>query len=440
MNNTGNKQTKYWVLCDINAAFVAFCELFNPHLKGRPLGVLSSNQGNVIARNTALKDLGVKMTDPAFSAEPLVKEHGGHLWGSNFSLFGDMSNRFHTELEYLLIDPERYSVDEAFGRLDLTCMEDLKRYSQQIQRTIRQNLGLPIGVGVGRTRTLSKAANWASKERKWKTQTGGIAVLDTQEKEDWLLARMPIGEVWGIGRKTARKLDQQGIRTALQLRQSDLKSMQKKYAVTVERTILELRGIDAIELKDVTEPRQQINVSRSMGIPVTELAVLQQALSSHANNAAYKLRLQGSWCSKITVYLTTNPFKTDQPQYSNSLDIKLPRATQSTQVITQYADFLLEKLFLRGFIYRKTGIVLSQLTEQAEIQGDLFAFEPEMGNGAPRKGNEEPINRAFDLINRKFGRGAIRLAAEGFNKEWRPKDSLAPPSYTTDWNALPIAH
>jgi DNA polymerase V len=421
----------YWALCDINAAYVSFCLLFNPQLRNKPLGVLSSNQGLVIARNTELKQLGVKMADPAFSAASLAKEHGGHLWGSNFTLFGDMSNRFHTELEYLLINPERYSVDEAFGQLETRCMPDLNTYSKHIKQTIQQNLGLPVGIGVGRTRTLAKVANWASKELKWQHKMQGVTVLDSLLKEAWLLARMPIGDVWGIGRKTAAKLDSLGIHTALQLREADLKIIQQQYGVTVERTLLELRGIEAITLKDNRMAREQICVSRTMGKLVTEQVILQQALSSHVNHAAYKLRSQGSWCNKLVVFFNTNPFDTEKIQLRKSVDIHLPRPTQSTQVLTQYADFLLSREFKAGYHYQKIGVVLAQLTDQPTPQGDLFS--------TAQDDNKEQINAAFDSINQKFGHGTIRLASEGNTQEWRPKDDLAPPSYTTDWDALPQA-
>jgi DNA polymerase V len=421
----------YWVLADINAAYVSFCVLFNPKLKGKPLGVLSSNQGNVIARNQKIKDLGVKMADPAFTVKPLIAKHGGHLWGSNFTLFGDMSDRFHTELESLLIEPYRYSVDEAFGFLDTTCTPDLKAHATFIQSTIRQNLGLEIGIGVGRTKTLAKLASSASKNKKWKKATKGIVVLDTVEKESWLLQRTPVNEIWGCGAKTTAKLDRQAIRTGANLIKSDLKFMQSKYGVVIERTILELRGVNAIDLKNSNEPRQQICVSRSMGIVVQKLCILNAALSSHIKEAAFKLRKQKSWCRKLTVFIGTNPFKTNDAQYHQSLSIELPQATQSTVILTKYALFVLEKLYRSGFNYRKTGIVLSQLDASQEIQGDLFGVE--------KNENVPLIDKLLDNINEKLGKDTIKLAVEGFNREWRPKDDLAPPSYTTNILELPTA-
>lgn len=422
----------YWILADINAAYVSFCALFNPQLRGTALGVLSSNQGNIIARNQDLKNLGVKMADPAFMVKPLIEKHGGHLWGSNFTLFGDMSERFHNELELLVIDPIRYSVDESFATLDTNCMPDLKAYATFIQSTIKQNLGLEIGIGIGRTKTLAKLASAASKNKKWIKVTKGIVVLDTVEKETWLLQRSHAKEIWGCGSKTTSKLDRQAIRTGLSLRDSDLKFMQSKYGVTIERTILELRGVDAIDLKSSNEPREQICVSKSMGIIVRTLSVLNSALSSHSKEAALKLRRQKSWCRKITIFIGTNHFKTNEPQYHQSMSISLPSATQSTAVLTKYALFVLNKLFRPGFNYRKVGIVLSQIDSSKETQGDLFSHEEadEISN----------IDKSVDSINARFGKNTIRLASEGFNRDWRPKDDLAPPSYTTNIDDLPTAH
>lgn len=421
----------YYVLVDLNAAYVGFVALFNPQLTGRPLGVLSSNQGNVIARNQQIKDLGVKMADPAFTVKPLIKKHGGHLWGSNFTLFGDMSNRFHTELEAMVIEPVRYSVDEGFGFLDTNCMGDLKEYSTLIKQTILKNIGLEVSVGVGRTKTLAKVASWLSKEKKWKETTKGIVVLDSLEKENWVLQRMPVSDVWGCGPKTTAKLDRHAIRTAMTLRDSDLKFMQSKYGVVIERTILELRGVNAIDLKSSSEPREQICVSQSMGIEVQDLSVLMSSLSSHVKEAALKLRRQHSWCRKITVFIGTNAFKSTEPQYHQNLSIELPQATQSTIILTKYALFVLERVFIEGYSYRKTGIVLSQLDVVKEKQGDLFSADFDSDTSI--------IDNVSDTINSKFGKDTIKLGSEGFSQAWKPRDELAPPSYTTDINEIPTA-
>ncbi len=421
----------YYVLADINEAYVSFCTLFNPHLINKPVGVLSSNQGNVIARNQLFKDLGVKMADPAYLAKPIVQRHNGHLFGTNFTLFGDMSNRFHMELEELLISPERYSVDESFGKIDTNCMPDVKAYATHIQSTIKQNIGLEIGVGVGRSKTLAKLANWFCKAKKWQHITHGVAVLDTLEKENWVLNRIPVSDIWGCGKKTSDKLIKHGINTGLDLRDSDLKRLKNLCGITLERTVLELRGINAIDLKAGDAAREQICVSRSMGIVVTELSVLNESLSSHVKDAAFKLRKQGSWCKRLTVFVGTNPFKKSDLQYHNSLSIELPRSTQSTAILTKYALFVLERAFKEGVNYRKTGVVLSKLEESQERQPDLFS-------------SEDPstfplMDDTLDKINTKFGKSLIQLASEGFSKRWKPRDDLAPPSYTTNLKDLPSA-
>ena len=421
----------YYCLADINSAYVSFITLFNPHLINRPLGVLSSNQGNVIARNQMIKDLGVKMADPAYLAKPIVDKHNGHLFGSNFTFFGDMSNRFHTELEELLISPEIYSVDESFGILDTACMPDLKEYSIHIQATIKQNLGLDIGVGVGRSKTLAKLANWFCKEKKYLHITHGVTVLDTLEKEEWVLRRAHVSDIWGCGKKTSEKLVKHGIKTGLELRDADLKRLKTLCGITLERTVLELRGVNAIDLKASDAAREQICISRSMGIVVTLKSVLSESLSSHVNDAAFKLRKQGSWCKRLTVFIGTNPFKKSDQQYHNSISIELPRSTQSTAILTKYALFVLDRLFREGFNYRKTGVVLSDLEDTQQRQPDMFSAEDT---------NTFPLlDETLDKINAKFGSSSIRLASEGFSKKWRPRDDLAPPSYTTSLSDLPSA-
>jgi DNA polymerase V len=422
--------TTYHVLADINAAYVSFCTLFNPHLKNKPCGVLSSNQGNVVARNQNIKDLGVKMGAPAFSVRSLVASQGGHLWGSNFTFFGDMSDRFHLELEELIISPERYSVDEAFGLLDTECMTDIKSYTGHIQKTIKQNLGLEIGVGVGRTKTLAKLANWFCKEKRFKHITNGVAVIDTIERENWVLKHVFVNDIWGVGAKTTLKLEGHGITTGLDLRDADLKQMRSLYGVTLERTILELRGINAITLKGYDSVREQICVSRSMGIIVTKLSTLKASLSSHVNDASYKLRQQGSYCKRMTIFIATNSFNKSEQQYNNSLSIEFPRSTNSTTILTKYALFVLEQVFKEGFNYRKTGVVLSELSDIENIQPDLFDGDD---NGSPF------IDEALDKINAKFGKGVIRLACEHTLTKWKPKDDLAPPSYTTNIMEIPTA-
>jgi DNA polymerase V len=419
----------YHVLADVNAAYVSFCSLFNPKWNGKPLGVLGSNEGNVIARNQMLKNLGVKMADPAYIVKPIIEKNGGYLFGSNFTLFGDMSDRFHTELEELIMSPERYSVDEAFGLLDTNCIPDLNAYAKHIQDTIKQNLGLEIGVGIGRTKTLCKLASWFSKEQRWKDVTHGVAVLDTIEKENWVLKRVPVIQIWGCGKKTSEKLEKQDIHTGLTLRDSDLKQMQSRYGIQIERTILELRGSNAIDIKSSTDAREQICVSKSMGIPITDITLMNESLSSHVKNASFKLRRQNSWCRKMTVFVGTNSFKKDDAQHHQSLAIELPHSTQSTVILTKYALFILERLYQKGFNYRKTGVILSDFTFVKEMQPDMFGVdEPE---------NFALVDNALDKINAKFGKGAVRLAVEGFNKSWRPKDNLAPPSYTTNIMELP---
>ena len=423
---------QYWCLCDVNSAYVSFIGVFQPIAEGVPAVVLSSNQGNVVARNQSVKALGVQMGQAAHECVGLIRHHKGYVWGSNFALFGDMSARFHNELESggWMYDNLRYSVDEAFGRVDPRIMGDLDAHGRRMQQALLRNLGLPVGVGIGRTRTLAKVANWAAKQARWKLYTGGVVDLTTgPDRETRLLSKMPVGEVWGIGSRLRAKIEALGIRTALDLRDANPAEMGKLFSVNVTRTILELRGQQAVSLKDSSEPRDTICVSRSMGSKVTDLGTLQEAIVAHATTAAGKLRRQGSAAGSVQVFIGTNPFAKRDPQYQNSATIRLPRPSQSTEELVANALHVLRAIFRQGYGYKKAGVVLGNFESTSMQQADLFDAEPT---------GPTTISMAMDLINERYGRNAVRLGRVNRAPSWLPKDDLAPPSYTTQWKDIPV--
>ena len=423
-----------WVLCDINAAYVSFCQLFNPQydFDKTPLGVLSSNQGNVVARNQAIKDLGIKMGEPAFKVKQLVAAHGGHLWGSNFTLFGDLSNRFHTELEYFLFDTMRYSVDECFGRIDINYTKDIKEYAHIIQRTLKRNLGIGCGLGISQTMTLAKLGSHCAKKKEWKEHTKGVVVLDSQYKIDWALKHTPVEDIWGVGSRTTKKLNKFGIYTGYDLKNADISWIKKTFTVVLARTVEELRGKSAVELKDVNDSRDRICVSQSMGKPVIELTELSEAVTAHATKAAFKLRRFKSYTSAITIFIHTDSFRQAEPQYHKSQSIKLPYPTADTSTLVSYASFALKAIYKKGFKYKKAGVIFEELS----LHDDMQQLEL-LSETLPLNISSKTL--VIDEINRKFGRSAIKLASEGFSQSWRPKDDLAPLSYTTKLSDLPIA-
>lgn len=423
-----------WVLCDINAAYVSFCQLFNPQydFDKTPLGVLSSNQGNIVARNQAIKDLGIKMGEPAFKVKQLVAAHGGHLWGSNFTLFGDLSNRFHTELEYFLFDTMRYSVDECFGRIDTNYTKDIKEYAHTIQRTLKRNLGIGCGLGISQTMTLAKLGSHCAKKKEWKAHTQGVVVLDSQHKIDWALKHTAVEDIWGVGSRTKKKLNQLGIYSGYDLKSADISWIKKTFNVVLARTVEELQGKPAVELKDINDSRDRICVSQSMGKPVTELFELAEAVTAHTTKAAFKLRRFNSYTSAITIFIHTDSFRQTEPQYHKSQSIKLPYPTADTSILVAYASYALKAIFKKGYKYKKAGVIFESLALQSDMQQlELLSETPSLSVNTK--------TRVMDEINRKFGHNAIKIASEGCTQSWRPKDNLAPMSYTTNISELPIA-
>lgn len=424
---------KYWLLCDINSAYVSFCQLFNPQfdIDTTPLGVLSSNQGNIVARNNPLKLLGVKMGAPYFECKEQIEHNGGHCWGSNFELFGCLSSRFHDELSMIVADHSQYSVDEAFGRVPAGNSQELKEYAKYVQKTLYKNLGLRCGVGIGVTRTTAKLAANVAKDRKWSHHTKGIAVLNSEEKVDWVLKRYPASEIWGVGARTVKKLERLGVKTGYDLKTFDISEIKRQFNVVLARTVQELNGINAIELKEMSEAKDQICVSKSMGKTVTDINELSSAVSTHASQAAFKLRQQHNFAQSMQVFIATNSFRTDEPQHSQSISINFPKPTSDTSVIVKYAIFALRSIFKSGYKYKKTGVIIQNLSNGEGYQQNLFT------NSFGFENTKASI--VLDMINDKFGRGTIKTATEGFEKKWLPKDDAAPPSYTTNFDDLPIA-
>lgn len=423
-----------WVLCDINAAYVSFCALFNPqyNMDRVPLGVLSSNQGNVIARNQAIKDLNVKMGDAAFNVSEIVKHNNGHLWGSNFNLFGDMSDRFHTELEMFVFDTIRYSVDESFGKVDVKHTQDLKKLGHTIQNALHRNVGLTVGLGMASTKTLAKLGSHCAKQQQWKPHTRGVVVLDTQHKIDWALKHCPVGDIWGVGSRTKAKLNAMGVATGLDLKNLDISIIKQQFSVVLARTVQELNGINAVELKDIQSNRDRICVSQSMGKAVTCENEMMEAVATHTTRAANKLRRFETFTSAITIFIGTNSFDKNQAQYHKSQLIRLPFPCADTLTLVAYATYALKSIFKAGFKYKKAGVILEQLSKSdSEQQLELLS------DVGPLKVDKRTA--VLDEINKKFGQSTIHTATEDFGHDWRPKDNLAPPSYTTKLSDLPTA-
>ncbi|HAU4930566.1 translesion error-prone DNA polymerase V subunit UmuC [Aeromonas hydrophila] len=416
-------------LVDVNN-FYASCErLFRPDLKGRPIVVLSNNDGCVVARSAEAKAIGIKMGVPYFQIRQFFESMGGIWFSSNYTLYGDMSQRVITILEGMAPAVEVYSIDEAFVELSESWAGDLVAYGRQIRERVQQWTGLTVGVGIGPTKTLAKLANYAAK--KWPA-TGGVVDLRDEARRARLMAITQIEEVWGIGRRLTAKLESQGIRTVAELVAADPKSLRRQYGVVVERTVQELRGIPCADLEQLAQAKQQIICSRSFGERITQIGPMHQALAGYMERAAEKLRAEGMCCRHVTLFIRTSPFSDKAPYYGNQVSTRLAMPTHDTRALLAQIPALLPRIWRDEQRYQKGGVMLADFTPMGMQQGDLFAGDQQ----APRS---EALMQVIDKINR--GRlGKVYFAARGRDtKEWMMKREQLSPRYTTRINEIPIA-
>lgn len=414
-------------LVDCNNFYVSCERVFRPDLIGKPVAVLSNNDGILVARSQEVKDLGIKMGVPVFQVQDLINRHHIQLFSSNYALYADMSARVMSTLEAFAPSLEVYSIDEAFLDLTGVCSQDPIEYGQRIRKVVFRDTGIPVCVGMGPTKTLAKLANFAAK--KWK-QTGGVLDLSDSMRREKLMRIVPVGEVWGIGSRTAARLNQLGIHSVWDLARQPADRIQDQFNVVVARTVLELNGIPCLELEEIAPDKQQIVCSRSFSRRLTEYKELSEALAEFCSRAAEKLRYQHSVAGCITIFIRTNPFNPQEPQYQRAASIRLEVATQDTRTIIATALRMLKELFKAGYGYQKCGVQLSHIQPAAAPeQMDLF------DSAVFTQAESEKLMQAMDRINRRIPKG-ISIAATGFDKAWKPKVERISKRYTTDWREL----
>ncbi|WP_371340697.1 Y-family DNA polymerase [Klebsiella quasipneumoniae] len=416
-----------FALCDVNS-FYASCEtVFRPDLKGRPVVVLSNNDGCVIARSPEAKPF-VKMGEPYFKQKDMFRLHGIIAFSSNYELYADMSNRVMTTLEELSPRCEIYSIDEAF--CDLTGVRncrDLTEFGREIRETVLRRTHLTVGVGIAQTKTLAKLANHAAKQ--WQRQTGGVVDLSNLERQRKLMALLPVDEVWGVGRRISKKLEAMGIKTVLQLADTDIRFIRKHFNVVLERTVRELRGEPCLGLEEFTPVKQEIVCSRSFGGRITEYHEMRQAICSYASRAAEKLRGEHQYCRFISAFVKTSPFALNEPYYGNSASVKLLTPTQDSRDIITAATKCLDVIWRDGHRYQKAGVMLGDFYSQGVAQLNLF------DDNSPRK-NSEKLMEVLDHLNAKDGRGTLYFAGQGIQTAWQMKREMLSPRYTTRYSDL----
>ena len=418
---------KVFALVDCNN-FYASCErLFRPELNGKPIVVLSNNDGCIVARSNEAKALGVPMGAPLFKMKYLVAKHGIHVFSSNYALYGDLSHRVMEVLRQMECYVEVYSIDEAFISLPVSKTWNRLKYAAELRERVRKNVGIPVSIGIATTKTLAKVANRVAK----KDVTGVFDLVDNLQT-DQILQKMAIGDIWGIGRQSVEKLNRYGIRTAYDLKRADEKLIRKLLTVVGARTLMELNEIPCISLEQAPPCPKSIVTSRSFGHPITDFEHLKEAVVSYVSRAAEKLRKQEVEADTLNVFITTGPFD-EQSQYSNNQTITLPRPTASTPDMIEASVRCLKLIYRPGYRYRKAGVLITGIVKHGFKQQNLFApVIPER--------EDKPLMAALDKINEKWGRNAIQygIAATVTERPWSMQQSQKSPAYTTNWHELPV--
>lgn len=418
---------RLFALVDCNN-FYASCErVFEPKLEGKPIIVLSNNDGCVVARSNEAKALGIPMGIPIHQCRDLVKKYDIIVRSSNYALYGDMSRRVMSLLAKYSPIQEVYSIDESF--LDFTGMSEPTNIASKIRADIKKCTGIPVAVGIGQSKTLAKLGNYCAKKIE-PYKSVGVCDLSpiSQDISSKLLSNIDVMEVWGVGHRTKLKLENFGIRTAHDLLLADIKWIRQHFGVVLERTTKELNGISCIDLEDVPAKKQQIIASRSFGERVTAVEDLEAAVASHTQRAVDKLRSQQSVANLITIFIRTNPFRTQDAQYHPHFSIALVQSSDDLMVFQKAANKALHQIFKQGYSYKKAGVIVEGIQSNQVCQQDLFFTEP-----APKR---EALLKTLDRINQQYGRNTIQVANELLGKKWHMKQDFRSPRYTTCWEEL----
>jgi len=422
-------------LIDCNNFYVSCERLFQPELEGKPVVVLSNNDGCVVSRSQEVKDLGIKMAVPWFQLKDIAKRHGIIALSSNYTLYADISNRVMRLLSQYSPDQEIYSIDESF--LDLTGMpnpsnlDSLTEYAQTIRGTIKQCVGIPVCVGIAPSKTLAKLANHVAKKQKQYHSVCDFNVM-TARMLDNLLAKIEVGEVWGVGRRSTERLQQMGIATVLELKYSPTKRVRAEFGVVMERIVAELNGEACIGLDEVTPPRQQIICSRSFGMPVSLLEDLEQAVIAYTSRAAEKLRDQHSLAGGIQVHIRTSPHRKEDQLYQQAMLLPLFEPTDDTRLLCHAALKGLRQIYRSGYEYQKAGVMLTEIIAASARPRKLF-------EDVAAQQKSSSLMTTLDQINRRMGSGTLQLLGEGVRKSWAMRRGNMSQRYTTEWDELAVA-
>lgn len=441
-----------YALVDGNNFYVSCSRVFRPSLNGKPVVVLSSNDGNAVSRSDEAKALGIKMGQPWFQCRQFEESHGLIGLSSNFCLYGELSDRMMSIAASYAPAHEPYSIDESF--LDFSGVRgDLVPICRSMRERILQWVGIPTCVGLGPTKTLAKLANHVAKSAERKpgsypaslAQVCHLGIMGSSELRA-IFEATPVGEVWGIGRRIGAQLVESGVKTVLDFVQLEPMAVRKRFSVVLEKTLRELQGVSCLSLDDAPAPKQQIMVSRSFGQGVSRGFDLATAVTEFTSMAAEKLRKQESLAGAILVFIRTSSFRVSDPQYSGSTTVQLLRPTADSALLVAAALAGLRKIFRKGYRYAKAGVMLVDIQSQnTPAQLELGWGEPEVMTGDASGSvvrDRGQLMAAMDVVNQRFGRGTLLLASSGLDGERRPwsmKQERRTPRYTTHWDEMPVA-
>ncbi len=411
-------------LVDCNNFFVSCERVFNPALNGKPVVVLSNNDGCVISRSNEAKALGIKMGEPAFKIAGLARKENVAIFSSNYVLYGDMSERVMSCIRNYVPGIEIYSIDEAFLDFNGVNEVQLKRLGEEIAKNTYRNTGIPVSIGISHTKTLAKIASKLSK--KYAGFKGSCLMYkDVDIKK--VLKTYPIEDIWGIGRRHSKMLINNHINTALDFINSPPEWVRSKMSIVGLKTWKELRGEACITFEDSINEKKQICTSRSFSSELTNMEDLYQAVAYFTSSCSEKLRKQKSVCGQVQVFILTNYFKEDMPQQYQSMVVPLEVATDSTLELTKVSCRALEKIFKLGYGYKKAGVIFSRITKKVETSGSLFCeFDKE---------KHSHLMLALDEVNKKYGKNSIVTAAQGVESIKALSDHLSK-RFTTNWDDI----
>jgi DNA polymerase V len=420
-----SRSKKIFALVDCNNFFASCERVFRPDLWGKPIVVLSNNDGNIIARSNEAKALGVAMGEPYFKIEAFLKRNNVTVFSSNYTLYGDMSHRVMDIIQRIEPEVEVYSIDESFISIPTGKELDLTEHGRDIRAIVKRSTGIPVSIGYATTKTLAKIANRVAKKN---PVHGGVFDMTVATDVDGILSKISVEDIWGIGSQNKKKLNRRGIYTALHLKNADDTWVRKELTVTGLRTVWELRGIPCIPLEEAPPSKKSIVTSKSFGHSVVSHDELREAVSTYMARAAEKLRSQHSIANSLQIFICTNRFKPDDPQYSGSLMVRMPEPTSSTPVLIKHALHCLKKIYRPAYEYKKAGVMLTEIVPETHRQRNLFVEEHHDTN----------LMEALDRINRKWGRNYVQYACSGFKKTWTFKRVQLSQAYTTRWDQLPV--